>query len=149
MPLLGLPVLLCVLKYRESTCACHKGIWVGGGIKPLIHNLSSSWRWVVPATAALRNGERAADNDWRLGWPQRWTGCLGDEKNLLPIMGIEPHFLGCPVTDCTIPFSVLFCTLFNILQYSHCFYKCVIYLTFMEPCIARCVFDITNEMQLI
>jgi len=57
MPLLGLPGLLCVAKCRESTCTCHKGIWVGGGIKPLIHNLNSSWRWVVHAMAALLMGK--------------------------------------------------------------------------------------------
>ena len=66
MPLLGLSVLLCVAKCRESTCTCHKGIWVGGGIKPLIHNLSSSWGWVVRATAALHMGEEQLITIW--GW---------------------------------------------------------------------------------
>jgi hypothetical protein len=33
----------------------------------------------------------------RLGGPQSWSGRYVEEKNLLPLAGIQPRLLGCPV----------------------------------------------------
>jgi hypothetical protein len=35
----------------------------------------------------------------RLGGPQSLSGRFGEENNLLPVPGIQAHFLGCPISS--------------------------------------------------
>jgi hypothetical protein len=62
----------------------HMGDW---RYSSTILNLGNRWRWVVsftPWPLYLRH-----PLDRRLGGPQRWSGCCGEEKNLV-MPGIEP-----------------------------------------------------------
>jgi hypothetical protein len=64
-----------------------------------ILNLSFRYRWMVsimPRPLLPPGNSLRYHLYWRLGGPQRQSGCYGEEKNLLPLPEIEPEFLGCP-----------------------------------------------------
>jgi hypothetical protein len=68
----------------------YKGSW---SVALLIHNLSSSWRWVVSLTLPLRYASgmtRQCSQSVRLGGPQGWSGNFWGEENLLPLPGFKP-----------------------------------------------------------
>jgi hypothetical protein len=63
------------------------------GAAPLIFNLGIRWRHVVSLTLLLlyswgKNPQYPLNR--KLGGPQTWSGHFGEEKSLLPLLGIEP-----------------------------------------------------------
>jgi hypothetical protein len=70
-----------------------------GGIASHILNLGTRQRWRVRFT--LWPLYSPGKSSWfplelRLGGPESQSGHCGDKKNLLPLPGIEPQFIGCP-----------------------------------------------------
>jgi hypothetical protein len=62
------------------------GVWAA-----LILNLSTRWgEWFASRTGSCSPGARALNR--RLGGPQNWCGCFGQETKLLPLSETEPQF---------------------------------------------------------
>ena len=58
-------------------------------------NTVTGWWWMVYFMRLLLYPR--GNNSWytlnrRLGEPQSWSGCFGEEINLLPLPGTKPHF---------------------------------------------------------
>jgi hypothetical protein len=76
-------------------CLCYEGVWGSRGIAPLTFNISTKCRWVAnfmlqllyfwEGTLALLNGVRCG--------PQSCCGHFAEEKNMLPVPGLEPWIL--------------------------------------------------------
>jgi hypothetical protein len=62
--------------------------------KSIILDLGTRWKWVVsfsprPLYSGGKNRRYLLDR--RLDVPENWSACYGEEKNLLPLQGIEPR----------------------------------------------------------
>jgi hypothetical protein len=71
-----------------------KTYWGSGGIVPRVHDLDTSWRWVVIMPQPLYSDWRSPlyPLDRRLGGPQsRFGHSGGEENNSQPPPGIEPR----------------------------------------------------------
>jgi hypothetical protein len=71
-----------------------------GGTAPLILNFGTAWRWWL----ALRSGSCTAAGSASIylqartpGWPQKRSRRFRIKRNFLPLLGIGPRFVGCPV----------------------------------------------------
>jgi hypothetical protein len=88
-------VFNCLRRYED--------IWRNGCITPRIFNIGTRWRWSgqLNAQATLPLGEEPR---YPLGGPHSWWESYGEQKMLLPLLGIEPLFFGCPARSLvTIP----------------------------------------------
>jgi hypothetical protein len=69
-------------------------------ITPLFHDLGSRWNGErspsLPGWFTSRGKESLFPLNSGLPRPQGLSGCLGEEKNLLPVLGIEPQ-IGQPI----------------------------------------------------
>jgi hypothetical protein len=75
----------------------HEDVWWNACVAPRILNLCTRWRRVVSLPFYSREKSPwYALNDRRLGRPQRRYGPRAEEKNLLPVPGIEAWFFSCP-----------------------------------------------------
>ena len=66
---------------------------------PVILHFSTRWTYVVNfmlRPVYLRGKVPRYPLNWRNCGPQRRSGRFGEEKNILPLLAIEPRFLGCP-----------------------------------------------------
>ena len=76
-------------------------MWGSRGIAQCIIHLGSRCRWVVNSMPWLLYAigkSLCYPFSRRMGEPRRYSGCFGEEKNLLPMSGIEPwfhHYLAC------------------------------------------------------
>jgi len=71
----------------------------GGGVPPLILNLSIRWRWVVwiHALPTLKPEKVfPVSFTWRHGGPQSYSAHCWEQKDILPLVGTEPWILSCP-----------------------------------------------------
>jgi hypothetical protein len=89
------------VKSTRQSChhACHKGIHSNQGTAPLILNFSTSWRCVVCFTVQPLYPQGKSPNyspTRRLGGTQTQTRHYTEQKNFLPLPGIQPQFLHCP-----------------------------------------------------
>ena len=83
----------------------------GGGIAPLILNLgiTGEGEWLSSHVGLFTSGLRYPVNR-SLGGPQSRSGRFGEEKNLLPVRGIEPRSLGRPALSlCRRAFEIFRC----------------------------------------
>ena len=58
--------------------------------------LDGEWLASRPRPPYLRGNRSPVRNERRLGGPQYRSGPFGEENNFLPLLGIEPQFLGSP-----------------------------------------------------
>jgi hypothetical protein len=75
-------------------CVCGSG-----GMVPRISSLRTRWRWVdsfVLWPLYPRGKIRRYPLDRRLGGPQNWSECFGEETNLLNLPRIKPWYHGRP-----------------------------------------------------
>jgi len=84
----------------KFSCVFHDGISRSGGIALCSHNLSTRQRWVVISMPqplySIYPPNRGLDR------PYSWSGCFGDEKNLLLVLRIESWFPGFPACSLVI-----------------------------------------------
>ena len=72
----------------DLSCTCLEVMRSSGGDPPpRIHKPNAGWRGVISLTPRLFVVELKA------GLAQSWSGRLGEENNLLSLLGIEQHFL--------------------------------------------------------
>jgi hypothetical protein len=85
----------------------YKDMWGSGGVAPCIFNFGTGWNWVVSFMSWLHYlWLKSSSNHWiaRVGGHRSWSECKGEDKSLLPLLGIWPQFLGCPAcSQVTIP----------------------------------------------
>ena len=80
--------------------APHKGTWGSGSIVLFIIILVTGWRWVVSCFSPLNHQGKNPHYPLtrRLGGPWSQSCWFGEDKNLLPLPGIEPWFLHQPAS---------------------------------------------------
>jgi hypothetical protein len=113
---------------RESACAWGEFTW-GSGTAPLLLKLDRG------VSDQLYPWEKCPQYplNWRLSGPQNQSGCLGEEINTLPLLGLKVQFFSYPSSSLvTIPtavhtikkllsFQILY--IFNKIQKDECCYK--------------------------
>jgi hypothetical protein len=73
-----------------------KAYWGSGGIAPRILDLGTRWMHVfsfTPRPLYLQGKNPWYPLDRRLGGPQSWSERGGEEKNSLPLLGLEPPII--------------------------------------------------------
>jgi hypothetical protein len=86
-------------KFLNVEVGNHEDVWGSRGIALCILDLVITWRLMVSTTPQFLYSRVKSPQyplDGRLGGPQNWSGCYGEEKNLLPLLGIKLQFLGRP-----------------------------------------------------
>jgi hypothetical protein len=82
-----------------------KEYWGSGSIAPYILDLNIRWRCVISFTSWLLHPQGKSPwypLDRRLGGPQSWSGCSGEEINFHRVLGLDPliiqHIAQCYTT---------------------------------------------------
>lgn len=83
---------LCGKKGKVVPVHATKAYWGSRSTAPLIRDLGTRWKWVVSFTnrPLYRWEVIPVLSSTRLVKPYIWSGCFGDENNLLPMPGFEP-----------------------------------------------------------
>jgi hypothetical protein len=81
-----------------------KTYWGSGSIAPRILDLGAGWRWVLnftPQPFYPQGKSPWYPLDRRLAGPQRRSGRGGEEKNVQPLLGLEPPIIQPVAQRCT------------------------------------------------
>lgn len=85
-------------QFLTTSSPRHGNLWGTGGITPRIITLSTTWNCMANITSRqlyFRGKNPRYPSDKKLGALQ--CSCRGEERNFLPIPGIESCYLGHPV----------------------------------------------------
>jgi len=105
---------LCGKKGKVVPVHATKAYWGSRSTAPLIHGLGTRWRWVVSFTTRPLYPWEVIPVllSRRLVKPYSWSGCFGEENNLLPMPGFEPWLvqpLAQPLFQLRYPASYTLC----------------------------------------